>query len=69
LTDQAGTPKPKNKHEYFPNLPEPKGFSHGPPRIAAAKFSRRRETQRHECMDEYGFQSRGVSRGSWRVES
>jgi len=31
LTDQAGTPKPKNKHEYFPNLPEPKGFSHGPP--------------------------------------
>jgi hypothetical protein len=30
LTDQAGTPKPKNKHEYFPNLPEPKGFSHGP---------------------------------------
>ena len=31
LTDQAGMPKPKNKHEYFPNLPEPKGFSHGPP--------------------------------------
>ena len=31
LTDQAGLTKPKNKHEYFPNLPEPKGFSHGPP--------------------------------------
>jgi hypothetical protein len=31
LTDQAGLTKPKNKHEYFPNLPEPKGFSHGHP--------------------------------------
>ena len=24
---------------------------------------------RHECIDDYGFQSRGVSRGSWRVEA
>ena len=23
--------EPKHRHEYFPNLPEPKGFSHGPP--------------------------------------
>jgi hypothetical protein len=31
LTDQAGLTKSKRRHEYFPNLPEPKGFSHGPP--------------------------------------
>ena len=31
LTDQAGLTKSKHRHEYFPNLPEPKGFSHGPP--------------------------------------
>jgi hypothetical protein len=31
LTDRAGLTKPKHRHEYFPNLPEPKGFSHGPP--------------------------------------
>jgi hypothetical protein len=37
LTDQAGLTKPKHRHEYFPNLPQPKGFSHGLPRIAATK--------------------------------
>ena len=63
LTDRTGLTKPKHRHEYFPSLPEPKGFSHALP------ASRRRETQRHECIDEYGFQSRGVSRGSWRVEA
>jgi hypothetical protein len=31
LTDRAGLTKPKHRHEYFPNLLEPKGFSHGPP--------------------------------------
>jgi hypothetical protein len=36
-TDQASLTKPKLRHEYFPNLPEPKGFSHGLSRIAAAK--------------------------------
>jgi hypothetical protein len=36
-TDQASLAKPKHRHEYFPNLPEPKGFSHGLSRIAAAK--------------------------------
>jgi hypothetical protein len=69
LTDRAGLTKPKHRLEYFPNLPEPKGFSHGLPASRRQKFSRRRETQRHECIDEYGFQSRGVSRGSWRVEA
>src|SRR4029077_19296695 len=69
LTDQAGLTKPKQRHEYFPNLHETKGFSHGFPTSRRQKFSRRRETQRHECIDEYGFQSRVVSRGSWRVEA
>jgi hypothetical protein len=31
LTGQTGLTKPKHRHEYFPNLHEPKGFSHGPP--------------------------------------
>jgi hypothetical protein len=35
--DQAGLMKPKHRHEYFPNLSQPKALSHGLPRIAAAK--------------------------------
>src|SRR5580704_2995950 len=41
LTDRAGLTKPKHRHEYFPNLPEPKGFSHGLPASRRQKFSRR----------------------------
>ena len=52
LTDRTGLTKPKHRHEYFPNLPEPKGFSHGLPASRRQTFSRRRETQRHECIDE-----------------
>jgi len=37
FSGRAGLTKPKHRHEYFPNLPEPKGFSHGPPSIVAAK--------------------------------
>ena len=31
MDHQAGLTEPKHRHEYFPNLPEPKGLSHGPP--------------------------------------
>ena len=31
MDHQDGLTEPKHRHEYFPNLPEPKGFSHGPP--------------------------------------
>ena len=39
LTDQAGLTKPKNRHEYFPSLPEPKGFSHGLPASRRQSFA------------------------------
>jgi hypothetical protein len=33
----TGLTKPKHAYEYFPNLPQPKAFRHGLPRIAAAE--------------------------------
>jgi hypothetical protein len=74
LTDRAGLTKPKHRHEYFP-FPSLKAsamvFPHrgGKSSRDDVRLNVMSASTRHECIDEYGFQSRGVSRGSWRVEA